>query len=80
MTYQEKVIKQKAGQFFTKFKVTLQFNKVGSGSAVRKKLNPDLQKINVDPKSKVADPGRFDVDPDPTFQADADLDSDPNKF
>ena len=26
------------------------------------------------------DPGRFGADPDPTFQADADLDPDPNFF
>ena len=32
--------------------------------------------------SSVADPERFDADPDPTFQADADqaLDPDPNPF
>ena len=34
-----------------------------------------LERMSV--PSSVADPGRLDADPDPTFQADADLDPDP---
>ena len=44
----------------------------GPGGILKQKKVKNLVTLSL--KSSVADPGRFDADPDPTFQADADPD------